>query len=109
MTGFSVEEIAFSHRLGPPPKKSERVTRSTTEKTKHRPIIVRFKDERRKIDIYKKKSKLKGSKMMLTENLTKLRYLRYLDAIQVYGKFNTWSMNGRIFIKEGDEISELEL
>lgn len=115
VTNITTEEIARSHRLGPlnpTPPTTGRVTRNNQPKPdlkpKHRPIIVRFRDEAKKLEVYRNKKKLKGLKMMITENLTKLRFEKYVEAQEAYGKFNVWTVEGRIFCKAENEIFEYE-
>ncbi len=46
--------------------------------------------------------------MMITENLTKLRYERYIEALETHEKFNVWTVEGGIFCKADDVICEYE-
>ena len=84
-------EIARSHRLARHPSSY------SDEQIKPRPIIVRFRDEIKKMEIYKAKKNLKGKPYTLTENLTKHRYQLYRKAVTVFGIKSVWSNEGRIF------------
>ena len=100
MIPLSSDDIARSHRLGPP---SSHITRNT----KPRPIIIRFKDEVKKLDIYKNKKNLKGKGLLLTENLTKIRYNIYKKAITKFGHRNVWTSEGRILTSINGKNTEI--
>ena len=65
---ITIDNIEHSHRLGP--RKNPR----SNERPKPRAIIMRFLNMRKRIEVYRNKSKLKGKRILITENLTKLRY-----------------------------------
>lgn len=79
---------------------------------KPRPVIVRFLSYRQRKLVFDKKRNMKGTRMGITENLTKKRYQR---CVQEFGKGNCWTLDGRIFAKTDDEkkvftmMSELDL
>ena len=79
------KDIARSHRLG---KKTE---------GRNRPIIVRMLSYRQKKAVYDKKSKLKGTKVAIKENLTKERYDFYKECKEKYGPKNVCTLDGRIY------------
>ena len=94
ITHNDVERV---HRLGPYKKNTSRP----------RPIICRFKNELRKMDVYRKKSCLKGTKLLLTENLTKWRQTVYNTAKNVLGVKHVWTIQGRIFTRHNEQKFEI--
>ena len=105
LVDFSVDKIQRSHRLGPrksqPKHRNTRSTYSTTN-LKQRPIILRITSYRHRQKVFRVKSKLKGKRMTITENLTQHRCSILQAAIEIYGKGKVWSINGRITRKEND-------
>ena len=95
-TTLSREHIDRSHRLG------RRNERRTTRSSKSRPIIVKFKGYDSRQEVFSRKKKLKGSKVMITENLTAKRYALLQKCIEKLGKGKTWTVDGRITTKKGD-------
>ena len=79
------KDIARSHRLG---KKTE---------GRNRPIIVRLLSYRQKKAVYDKKTKLKGTKVVITENLTKERYNFYKQCKEKFGPKNVSTLDGRVY------------
>ena len=53
-------------------------------------------------EVFANKRKLKGSNVMITENLTVKRYELLKKCIAKLGKGNVWSYDGRITTKKGD-------
>lgn len=66
---------------------------------KPRPVILKFSAEYQRNIVFYNKKKLKGSKITLTEDLTKPRYNLLLKAKEEIGKENVWSQDGNICIK----------
>ena len=56
---------------------------------------------------FKKKSQLKGVKLLLTENLTKWRQSLFTSAKDILGIRKVWTNEGRIFTKVNDRIKEI--
>ena len=53
--------------------------------------------------IFDAKKNLKGSKIVVTESLTKSRYTLLQRCWETYGKNNCWSYDGRIWVATDDE------
>ena len=85
-------DIARSHRLG---RKAEGV---------HRPIIVRLLSYRQKKAVYDAKKQLKGSGVVITENLTKKRYELYKQCKEKFGNHNVTTLDGRIYHYTGKQL-----
>ena len=83
-------EIGRTHRLGP------------KHQGKKRPIIVRFISNRQKELVYANKKKLKGTKLLITENLTKQRYDLLKSCWDDFGRENVWTYDCRIYISTGN-------
>ena len=90
-------DIDRSHRLGKLAKLDGRQTRSSTSKP--RPVIVKFTGYCPRYEVFAKKRNLKGSNIMVTENLTKKRYELLQKCMTALGKGNVWSYDGRITTK----------
>ena len=93
---LALDDIQRSHRVGAKP--STRETRSK-KKIKYRPIIVRFLNWRKRNEVFRAKSKLKGLGLAITESLTKYRYELLQKATDNYGKGNVWTIDGRVTTK----------
>lgn len=72
-----------------------------------RHVVVHFQDTRTKNVVYKKKKMLKGSKVVIKEDLTPLRVQLLKKTSSKYGNRNVWTHNGHIFAKCGKEIIEI--
>jgi hypothetical protein len=70
----------------------------------HRPIIVKFISRNTKKNVFTKKRLLKGSNIVITEDLTKLRYQLMKNASKKFGPKNVWSSDGKIFVKLDNSI-----
>ena len=101
---LDVKDISRTHRLG-----------KKRDAGKPRPIIVRFLSYRQRHQIFVAKKNLKGSRITVTENLTKKRYQLLQECIKHFEKENVWSLDGRVYINTGegkkvftkmDELSE---
>lgn len=91
-TNITKNMIDCCHRLGKPDSGTK-------------PIIVRFVNRYTKENLFKNKSKLKGTHIVLREDLTR-RNIQLMKAAR--NKFGTvWSNNGIIFTKVGSKIFKL--
>ncbi|CAG9790251.1 unnamed protein product [Diatraea saccharalis] len=71
-----------------------------------RPVIVRFTDHTLRSAVWKCKTKLKGSSLVLREFLTKTRQTLFYEARRHFGMSNVWTADGNILIKtpNGDRL-----
>lgn len=83
-------DLDRSHRVG------------KVSKNKSRAIIVKFVSFKTKFSVLTSKSKLKGSKEFIVEDLTKYRLLVLRTAKEYFGKQFCWTFDGKIFIKIND-------
>ena len=90
--GLSQRDVGRTHRVG----------RSRKGGKKPRPIIVRFLSYRQRKSVFDVKRKLKGLKIVITESLTKTRYALLQRCINIFGKYEVWSYDGRIYCKTRD-------
>lgn len=73
----------------------------------HKPIIVKFCRRSVKMAVYKAKGKLKGSKVIIREDLTRRRF-SLIKAISKKINFrNIFTNNGKIFIKTNDKTFKI--
>ena len=86
---LTINDVSRTHRLGKPAD------------GKKRPIIIRFVSHRQKKMVYDAKKKLKGTRTVVTENLTKERYSLYKQCIEKCGMGNVWTFDGRIYCLTG--------
>ena len=91
--GLDTKDIGRTHRLG-----------KRKPDGKPRPIIVRFLSYRQRAKVFALKKNLKGSKIVITENLTKQRYSLLQKCNEVFEKTNVWSYDGRINVKLDTQI-----
>lgn len=80
-------DIVDCYRLG---KKSK-------DKTRPRPIVVEFLHKWKRDEVFYNKRKLKGSQLMITEYLTRGRFIQFKKCSQLY-KEGCWTTNGRIVV-----------
>ena len=93
------ELIDRSHRLRQP--------RSDTDSDRTRPIIVKFTSHETRRRVFTTKRKPKGTKLVITENLTKqrselLKKVRSLDNVEC-----VWTIDGRIIglLADGKQVA----
>lgn len=72
-----------------------------------RPIIVEFQSTRLRDTIFNTKKKLKGSKIVLREDLTKLRLSILTEAKNRFGPNSVWSFAGFIYFKYKNRINKV--
>ncbi|XP_019764488.1 uncharacterized protein LOC109540511 [Dendroctonus ponderosae] len=79
-----------------------------------RPILVGFVNRWVRNDIFSSKSLLKGTKIVIKENLTPSRLKLFKEISGLVGFRNCWTMGGNVYVKFGDtrrqikEISDLK-
>nr|CAH7719784.1 unnamed protein product [Callosobruchus chinensis]CAH7738924.1 unnamed protein product [Callosobruchus chinensis] len=78
------------------------------QKAEARPrhIIVAFRDNQIKHSIYAKKKMLKGSQIVMKEDLTVERMKIVKEASEKYGFKNVWTFNGNIFVKTDNKVEK---
>ena len=64
---------------------------------KPRPIIIKFLSYRQRKKVFDAKRKLKGQKIMISEDLTKKRYKLLQQCLNEFEKKNVWCYDGRIY------------
>ena len=91
---IGIDEVERTHRLGR--KAYINSTREDRLPKSGRPIIIKFSAYRKRQEIFSNKKKLKGSDLLLTENLTKTRMHLLTKAREIVGVKNCWTVDGRI-------------
>lgn len=94
--GMHERDISRSHRIGPPP---------TLDKLcPPRPIIVRLASYRQRDMIFRNKRFLRGTDIVIREDLTATRRQVLNEAIVKMGKKNVWTQDGIIIWKRNNRI-----
>ncbi|KAG5880771.1 hypothetical protein JTB14_012651 [Gonioctena quinquepunctata] len=75
---------------------------------KPRGVMINFTTDSLRIKAFMDENQLKDSKMVLVEDLTKLRYNLMIKAKGKFGKENVWSQGGNIFDKIGGNKHSLK-
>nr|CAI5823051.1 unnamed protein product [Callosobruchus analis] len=73
-----------------------------SNKNNQRPVLLTFKDILHNNAVFLNKKQLKGSKVIITEELVKSRYDLYQLARENIGAMHVWTMNGKIFTKHNE-------
>lgn len=76
---------------------------------KRRPVIVKFISYKHKSMIYKLKSKLKGTKLLIKEDLTHRRAMLVKELTTKYGRNDVWTSDGAPFYKDKSGIHKYKL
>lgn len=84
-----------------------RVSQNSAERAKH--IIIMFKDNQTKNKIFRMKKMLKGSNIIMKEDLTNERLKLVKEASDKYGFKNVWTFNGIIFAKTENGVEKISL
>lgn len=84
---ITINDIERSHRLGKPGASG-----------RPRPIIVRFSSYRIRAAVFAQKRMLKGSAVVVQEDLTRFRYMLLKKAVASYGFGKVWTADGRFFL-----------
>lgn len=74
---------------------------------KPRHTLVTFRDNSMKMAVYNKKKSLKGSNIVIKEDLTAQRLKAVKIASDKYGFKNVWTVNGNIFAKTENEVKKI--
>lgn len=69
---------------------------------KPRPVLLNLVNYKMKVNIYQLKKKLKGSRIIIKEDLTRENVNTYNEASEKYGYRNTWTKNGVIWVKTAE-------
>ena len=74
------------------------------DKSKCRPIIIKFSRYNRRGKVFRNKKKLKGKGYSITESLTAMRMKKLTEARNSFGFTNVWIRDGKILCKEDNRI-----
>lgn len=88
MTASSIQSC---HRIG------------TTSKERRRPVLIRFSSAEVRAEVWKAKSRLKGSGFTVREFLTRTRQTTFSMARQHFGVAACWTQDGNIIVKPADD------
>lgn len=82
--------------------------------SKPRPALIGFANSTQKIEILKNRTKFKGTRIMINEDLTKTRRELFKFAVQKYGREHVWTWDGEVSARvkgkriRVDSVSDLE-
>ena len=95
---IDISAIDRCHRVG-----AMRKTRTAAAAVKEgpRPLIIKFVSYRNRDAVWKNKKNLKGTRLLITESLTKKRQNLLRRAKEMFGVRNCWTSDGRIVIFNG--------
>lgn len=92
--GLKPEDISICHRL------------KATENGM-RPIIVKFVRRATKSEVYQLKSRLKGTKFIIREDLTRQRAVMVKELVSRFTNRSVFTSNGNIFVKLNNKIHRI--
>ena len=92
-------DIDRSHRLG----------NRKLDKSKPRPIIIKFSRYNVRARIFKNKKKLKGKRTSVTESLAKTRMEKLQKAKEEHGSRNVWSNDGKILYIDANDHNRVNV
>ena len=84
--------------------RTHRIGAFKEDKSKCRPIIVKFSRYNVRDKVFKNKKKLKGKGYSITESLTAMRMKKLTEARNSFGFTNVWTQGGKILCNEGNRI-----
>ncbi|KAL8615850.1 hypothetical protein ACOMHN_058917 [Nucella lapillus] len=87
LTTITSDHISIAHRMGP------------YIQSQNRPIIVKFISRKAKVSVMKNKRNLKGQKIYINEDLTKLNAQRLAELKKHIGVLSAWSFEGSLYCK----------
>jgi hypothetical protein len=67
-----------------------------------RSVLVRFSDLQVKNSVWRKKTALKGTTLVISEFMTRKRHAMFIAARKHFGMRNVWTLGGNIYIKLPD-------
>lgn len=89
------------HRIG---KRSTQMSASSdSSSSRPRPVIVKFVSYRNRRAVWQDKKKLKGTGIVIREDLAPTRLELWKKAVEKYNYRNVWTSDGTIFIKYNDK------
>lgn len=89
------DEIVSAHRVG----------KKNGDKPRH--IVVSFKEKNFKNAVYGKKKLLKGTSIVIKEDLSHGRWKLVKESSELYGYKNVWTFNGAVFVRSGENVKKL--
>ena len=92
---INADQIDRCHRVG-----------SSTRSS--RPVIVTFTNYKSKANVYNNKKTLKGTKIVIAEDLTSVRYKLLRGAREKFGARNVWTADGVVFCRRDGKKCRLE-
>ncbi|KAJ8729554.1 hypothetical protein PYW08_001664 [Mythimna loreyi] len=91
MVQVASKDLTACHRLG-------------SNTSRPRPLLVRFESRIVRNEVWRNKTKLKGSGLTLSEFLTKPRHDTFMNARKHYGVHKCWTSEGKIVVRVSDKL-----
>lgn len=73
-----------------------------------RSILIKFKEHKYKEEVMQNRKVLKGTKIIISDDLTKTRHSILREAVNRLGSKNVYCLSGRIFFRKGSEKIPLD-
>ena len=70
---------------------------------------MRFANYGTRVKVYGAKKNLKGTSIVIREDLTGTRLKLIKEAVETYGSHNVWTMEGNIFAREDNAVIRLKM
>ena len=99
---ISATDLDRSHRIGRG-RNTSYAEAASEKRKKPRPIIVKFVSYKVRAEVFRRKRKLKGSGVRITESLTKKRMELYNSVLNDSNVKTAWTLDGRIIALKNDE------
>ncbi|KAI4459414.1 l1 transposable element-related [Holotrichia oblita] len=71
-------------------------------------IIIKFSSHKYKSLVYRHRSRLKGTKIVIKEDLTRKRDEAMKNLVTKYGRKNVWSVDGVLFFREDGSVHKFK-
>ena len=84
-----------------------RLGTSNAQRKKPRPIVVKFARRDDRLQVWKNKKLLKGSRTLITESLIRPRQLLFTEARALFKANNCWTREGKIIVMFPDGHKEI--
>ena len=95
---ISKDDIDRSHRVGDPNKQPMRMKDGKSVR-RARPIVVKFTSYRTRHAVISRRRSLKGTDVVIQEQLTKANVQLLKSAKKINNVLNAWSSDGRVIVK----------
>lgn len=71
-------------------------------------ILIQFRDANKRTTVLKQRKMLKGSRIVIREDLTQFRLSLFKTAVGKFSEKNVWSLHGNIYIKSESGVHRID-